>query len=393
MIKFETIKTSLKTTALHISSFLKRIFAKKTFIIISKGKIRNYEVGTLPQILVVMFFILVLNSVYTAANYNDIIRDKSAKISSLQKTNKIFQKELDSINGDLSKINEYFANSELKKDEENSTKDVSTEDKMNLLFNDLDLDRSQRKTAIKIAEAKSTLDNIKFLAKKKVEDLETKMASTGINFSKNNGKKTSHYDNIPVISLNTKDEISKVGGPLEEIKMSDLESANKDLELKTSSDELSDNLSYLSKIEKFANNAPFFKPMKDYYVSSGFGARIDPFKSDSAIHYGMDFVGKDGSEVLATSKGHVKMSGRFGAYGNIIVIDHGYGITTRYAHLSELKVKKGDIVKKGDVIGIQGSTGRSTGPHLHYEVRYNDTPLDPKGFIQAGEKIFGIDGI
>ena len=131
--------------------------------------------------------------------------------------------------------------------------------------------------------------------------------------------------------------------------------------------------------------------MKNYYVSSIFGKRVDPIKRVFAKHNGMDFAGKSGEKIISPSAGRVIFAGKFSSYGNTLIIDHGYGLTTRYGHLSRINVGVGDDVKKEQVIATQGTTGRSTGPHLHYEVRYNNVPLNPKKFLQAGQEIFNAN--
>ena len=133
---------------------------------------------------------------------------------------------------------------------------------------------------------------------------------------------------------------------------------------------------------------PLARPMKGYYISSGFGRRTDPVTHRKATHQGLDFVGKKNAEILSPSEGIVTLAGRYSDYGNAIVIDHGFGITTRYGHLSSVKVKKGQFVTKNQVIATQGSSGRSTGDHLHYEVRYKKTPLNPGKFLKAGDTLF-----
>ena len=115
----------------------------------------------------------------------------------------------------------------------------------------------------------------------------------------------------------------------------------------------------------------------DYTMSSGYGYRVDPIYGSSKFHEGLDFAAAKGTDVFATGDGVVKVAGREAGYGNCIDIEHGYNYLTRYAHLSEVLVKPGDEVKRGQLIGKVGSTGKSTGPHLHYEVRYKDTPQNP----------------
>ena len=166
---------------------------------------------------------------------------------------------------------------------------------------------------------------------------------------------------------------------------------NKSISIKTP--DVEDEMTYLANLEKFIYHAPLRRPMNDYYVSSAFGKRVDPIRKIKAQHNGMDFVGNKNTEVLSPSIGEIKVAEKLGAYGNIVVIDHGYGITSRYGHLSTIKVKKGDIVKRGDILGLQGTTGRSTGDHLHYEVRYNNSPINPKKFLKTGDAIFNKNDI
>lgn len=117
------------------------------------------------------------------------------------------------------------------------------------------------------------------------------------------------------------------------------------------------------------------------WVTSDFGSRLDPYTSERVMHAGLDIAGPHGKEVVAPSDGTVVFAGLEGGYGNVLVIDHGYGIKTRYGHLASIKVKAGERVKRGDIIAAMGNTGRSTGPHLHYEVRVNGIAQNPRKFI------------
>nr|WP_255665492.1 MULTISPECIES: M23 family metallopeptidase [Myxococcus] len=117
------------------------------------------------------------------------------------------------------------------------------------------------------------------------------------------------------------------------------------------------------------------------WVTSDFGQRVDPYTADRVMHSGLDIAAPHGKEVYAPSDGTVVFAGLEGGYGNVIVVDHGYGIKTRYGHLAKMLVKAGDRVKRGALIAAVGNTGRSTGPHLHYEVRVNGIPQNPRKFI------------
>ncbi len=123
--------------------------------------------------------------------------------------------------------------------------------------------------------------------------------------------------------------------------------------------------------------------------TSPFGVREDPFLHEPAMHTGMDIRGEVGEPVHATAAGRVSIAGWDGGYGNLVEIDHGNGLATRYGHLSQIDVHVGDEVRIGQVIGLIGSTGRSTGPHLHYETRIDGEPVNPEKFLEAGAKLFG----
>ena len=134
---------------------------------------------------------------------------------------------------------------------------------------------------------------------------------------------------------------------------------------------------------------PLRRPFReDAEITSGFGGRVDPFNGQLAMHTGIDFRMEYGAPVRPTASGTISFAGTNGGYGNMIDVDHGNGLVTRYGHLSAILAKEGDKVTSATVIGRLGSTGRSTGPHLHYEVRVNDEPVNPLRFIKAGEPLY-----
>ena len=126
-------------------------------------------------------------------------------------------------------------------------------------------------------------------------------------------------------------------------------------------------------------------------VTSSYGVRIDPFLRQPAMHTGVDFRGETGDPVLASADGEVALAERHGGYGVMVEIDHGNGLASRYAHLSAVAVRAGEKVKAGDLIGRIGSTGRSTGPHLHYEIRLQGDVTDPQRFLRAGLRLHEPD--
>jgi murein DD-endopeptidase MepM/ murein hydrolase activator NlpD len=130
-----------------------------------------------------------------------------------------------------------------------------------------------------------------------------------------------------------------------------------------------------------ANSAPNLWPIEGQ-VTGSFGERIDPFNGEGAFHSGVDIGSSYGHPIVAPADGVVTLTDTMGGYGKTIMIDHGNGISTRYGHLSGFAVTAGQKVQRGDVIGYVGESGRSTGPHLHYEVRINDTPVNPYKYLR-----------
>jgi murein DD-endopeptidase MepM/ murein hydrolase activator NlpD len=130
-----------------------------------------------------------------------------------------------------------------------------------------------------------------------------------------------------------------------------------------------------------ANSAPNLWPVEGP-VTGSFGERIDPFNGEGAFHSGIDISASYGQAVIAPADGIVEFADTMGGYGRAIIVDHGHGITTRYGHLSNFAVVAGQHIHRGDVIGYVGLSGRSTGPHLHYEVRINDTPVNPHKYLR-----------
>lgn len=151
--------------------------------------------------------------------------------------------------------------------------------------------------------------------------------------------------------------------------------------------ELDDAMSKLDQAQKIATRVPISNPGKGWAVSSTFGVRKDPFLGTAALHSGMDFRAPAGAPIRATAKGVVTRAGWAGGYGRLVEIEHANGLSTRFAHMSRILVKEGDTVNVDDVVGEVGSSGRSTGPHLHYEVRRSGKALDPLRFIKAGKQV------
>ncbi|MFY8273085.1 M23 family metallopeptidase [Pseudoalteromonas sp. SSDWG2] len=169
------------------------------------------------------------------------------------------------------------------------------------------------------------------------------------------------------------------GGPLEP-----LDADEQDL----SSMSVVDKLLTLNQLENMLEQVPHMLPAADYYISSSFGLRKDPINGSRAMHKGVDLAAWRNTEIFAPADGTVVRAGRNGGYGRFIEIEHANGFTTRFGHLNKIKVKRGDMVSKGEVIALMGSTGRSTATHLHYEVLHNNKHINPVKITKALTDVF-----
>lgn len=208
----------------------------------------------------------------------------------------------------------------------------------------------------------SLIEGLTRLADRRSAIAEAKLASLGLN---------------PQAALASLNDKSAQGGPL--------------LTLATSADGSIDprfqrfglSVARMDVLERSVARLPQVLPASLEYISSGFGFRVDPFNGAGAFHPGLDFRGPIGAPIYAAARGTVSFVGQRSGYGNCVEIDHGNGLITRYAHMSGFRTTIGKAVQPGEVIGLIGSTGRSTGPHLHFEVRINDRPVNPRPFLEA----------
>jgi murein DD-endopeptidase MepM/ murein hydrolase activator NlpD len=188
------------------------------------------------------------------------------------------------------------------------------------------------------------------------------------------------------LKVQVQNEAPGLGGPLlhaQTPRNAELEDllASIEARLANKAEELSWIEDYLMAQKALKGMLPWQTPMENFQLSSGFGWRIDPITGKKAFHPGLDFATHRGNAVLAAAHGTVIQSGYEKGYGLSIILEHANGIKTRYAHLSKAFVKAGDIIKAGQKIGAAGSTGRSTGTHLHFEVLRHNHPLDPERFL------------
>jgi murein DD-endopeptidase MepM/ murein hydrolase activator NlpD len=182
-------------------------------------------------------------------------------------------------------------------------------------------------------------------------------------------------------------EIIGQGGPLQGL---DLQAAAIVPVAVTGSDPITDRIRRLTALQKLASSLPLSPPLDHFHFTSYYGKRKDPFTRNWAFHGGLDFGAAAGSRILATAPGEVIRAGDYGPYGNMVEIHHGLGVTSRYAHMKSIEVEVGQEVDFRQPIGVIGNTGRSTGRHLHYEIRIDDQPFDPAKFLEAGRYLVDI---
>ncbi|MFZ1741782.1 MAG: M23 family metallopeptidase [Pontixanthobacter sp.] len=182
-------------------------------------------------------------------------------------------------------------------------------------------------------------------------------------------------------AMQNKPDVSAMGGPLERL------SSGSGSKLDPRFERLGASMDRMAALERGLESIPQVAPAHVEMVTSSYGYRRDPFTGAGAMHSGLDFRGPIGAPIYAAAKGRVSFVGRKSGYGNVVEVSHGNGMLTRYAHMSKFAARVGQDVAAGDVIGAIGSTGRSTGPHLHFEVRINDRAVNPRPFLEKAPHV------
>jgi murein DD-endopeptidase MepM/ murein hydrolase activator NlpD len=383
---------ALKLVCVYLQAFLiavcKVLIAKRTVLFMTKSKIRSVTFGPFSQLLILLFLFWVGDIFVQSLQYDKIIGSKADEIARLKSLNGYFEEEFSSVQEKLSKVNTYLI-SITGGSKQDVKYEATVEDQIEVpsKIKGKDTQKEDKHTFNQIKEINDQINRIRSIARSRVKKIENAVSIAGLNIKRHESKTLSQkeIDAINSQAVDQTADYSGQGGPLEEEAMMNSPFNHEELlERQLSKKNFNSEIDYMIVLEKLARVAPFAKPMKNYYISSGFGARVDPLTHHGAVHKGLDFVGVSKEKIISPSEGKVILAKRFSSYGNAIVIDHGFGITTRYGHLDSIKVEEGQMVKKGEVIAIQGNTGRSTGAHLHYEVRYKNIPLNPRKFLEAG---------
>lgn len=356
-----------------ISDYFKRWFHKRNFIIVSEHKVKHISIsGGLQFAFVMMLISCIIWASYSTGNFiaaRSVIKERTLALRSIANAkvkhsfNTIFQ------------IGDATAPEPTNDDPAIATlsSPLVTPSALahNKVFNRIALLEQ------KVIELTNTNDaivqRIRDKTSQRIEELESVIKQTGLNAR---DLKKQHAEKVA--SAAGKD--NSQGGPY---------IPDENVAMWPQADEMFESLDKLAALRQIMHALPLGEPIAHAEQHSPFGHRIDPINGHMAFHAGLDLTGEKGTatKIHAPAGGTVISAGRRGAYGNCVDIDHGNGITTRYGHMSRIVVKEGQRIKKGDVIGYEGSTGRSTGPHLHYEVRYHDHPMNPLKFIEAGNYV------
>lgn len=215
----------------------------------------------------------------------------------------------------------------------------------------------------------NVLDRLGERTVKNIESAERLITMTGLDLNEvlARATKSAHGQGGPLVEVASGDELAGLPGSVSEI---------------------DNRLTRWAGLRQLLQSIPLISPVDYYHQASDFGLRRDPFTKKRAMHYGVDLAGWRGAGIYSTAPGRVVFAGRKGRYGKMVEIDHGYGVRTRYGHLLKVLVKRGQEVGHRHKVALLGSTGRSTGPHVHYEVRFDGKPLNPARFIKAGRYVF-----
>jgi murein DD-endopeptidase MepM/ murein hydrolase activator NlpD len=391
--KLKIVFAKYATLSEELRQLAERIFCKRKIIVISEKGISSIPVSSKSQGAVVMLVLLILlwisYSTGKYVTYEHVISQKDREIWNTNIANEGLQYQMADLHQNLAELNKYFENikhldqfSQAAKLPNKGGK-VSSESKFASLLSG---DKIKNNSANQGAEGvQEILANIRSKVVSRINDLENIIGMTGINLKKVAEKNvqlkiamanSEHLRMAKSLGENNKGQ----GGPYYP--------ADDAAKKMFNQEEFESEISYLMQLEKVINSMPLSTPLKTFSVSSGFGVRIDPIRNSPATHTGIDLSGEFKSKVYSSAPGVVVYADVDGAYGRLIRVDHGAGVESWYAHLERIFVGEGDVIKRGQLIGLQGNTGRSTGTHLHYEVRLNNQPVNPANFLEAGKYVF-----
>lgn len=377
-----------------------RLFCKRTIIVISDHKTQHVPFSARFQLIGTLATVgFIVWASYSSGSYmaaQQLIAEKERRLSNYEQENGRVTAEFNLLKNDLMKLaaaNKSGKNSEFAKmiAEQYSDKQVARADDDSDAHSEYDavfkrIEFLENKVNELQTSHNEMIADIRAATGSKIQEIERVIARVGVDKDglqraaeikrQQEEVRKEKYGRIDPALAGPSTDKGGQGGPFEPVPHSVLKEKETDLYF---------NLRRLMVLNEIVHAMPLEKPLAgdDFRITSGFGVRSDPFRGSSAFHSGLDLVGPEHARVLATNDGKVEFAGWKAAYGNVVDIKHEFGFVTRYAHLERVLVAPEQVVKKGQAIGIQGSTGRSTGHHLHYEVRYQGQALNPLKFLRA----------
>lgn len=370
---------------------IKRLFHAKNVVVVSTHAVDHYALSLKSQVAIaVLILSMVGGASYSIGRYieaRDTISEQGRAIEQAEAQNEKINSEYALLKRDLMRMDQEgdnlsdYAQFVIDQYQQSPTPsqqvqasfasnpegNVKLFDRLHLLESKLEEEKFSKK---------QFMNEIHQLTRRKIKALEKAVEITGMK-----GKISAlTVDRVQRFATTHEDTLEPQGGPY----VAYGDGINDQL---TEADVLSE-VTYLAHMVDSMEAVPLAHPMPYGRFTSGFGRRVDPFRRGLATHTGVDYAGPVGSEAKVTAGGKVIYASYNGAYGRMIDVDHGNGFVTRYGHLNKIIVRRGMRVNKGQVLGIQGSSGRSTGNHLHYEIRYNGAPINPLPFIKAGQHVF-----
>jgi murein DD-endopeptidase MepM/ murein hydrolase activator NlpD len=365
-------------------------FPDREFFMRSEGQVRFIKVSSRVQLIaagaaagLLLFWILSISgmavSSYLANQDRNSLLDREAKVATAENRVSAYRNDLGKVKDDLNRRQDFIEKmaqayfGELPKDAKagetvsnSNTEAAKTVEKISAV-----LPEAAELAALE-ARQLALIEGLTRAADRRAAAAEVKLARLGLS---------------PKAMLAAVNDPTAQGGPL------NLMATSADGSIDPRFQRFGLSLARMDALERSVAGLPQALPANLEYISSGFGYRADPFTGGGDFHPGLDFRGPHGAPIYAAARGTVSFVGWKSGYGNVVEIDHGNGLVTRYAHMSGFRTVVGKPVQPGEPIGLIGSTGRSTGPHLHFEVRVGDRAVNPRPFLEAVPHVLQKTGV
>lgn len=390
------MKLKLNNITSWLSPKVHLLFPDRQLYFRTNGEVRFVTISQNKQILssVILIGIICWFSITTYSHIyiNDIINDKNIELSAVNSNYEILEKQYNQLKDDIQSSSQALEQRQnyleqildVTKVTIGNIKNIITDDKNSTDNNLSDASDKRTKNLIRNEKLEKVYSNLKSNEIKQsenikliIEDVDSKLAFVKSTLT---GAGLIEEELLELaINLPSKTQ----GGPL----IGFTNRLNDTILDNSEFNELYNKRSLLNDLELAITYLPTTTPPENYYLSSKFGARRDPFTKRWADHKGIDMAGWHKTPIMSGGSGVVVKAEKNGSFGLYVEIDHGNGFISKYGHLSKIKVQKGDKVSDNQIIGLMGSTGRSVSTHLHYEIWFNDKPIDPLKLIKAAKNV------